>query len=121
MGELGIALIIAALTGISFIAYKHPKAYEKLYPKILVVGGATFLALFAWHISRLETYGDLLPFLETGRSDEIKAVIDSKAFLHWWVIVSFLVCYFYLMFLAVLPGLLEQDDKREKESDDKDS
>ena len=52
----GIAL--AALTGITVFAYKHPKAYEKIFPALFFMWNAIFVVFFIWNTGN--TFGRAL-------------------------------------------------------------
>jgi hypothetical protein len=99
----GIAL--AALTGATYIAYKHPAGYEKLF----YLFGATIVLAFAvggtWDFAVSHTamrIDEVLAFSNT----KLISQTTAKLKIPWPYPVALAVACGYLTFLAFLPNLL---------------
>lgn len=119
------ALITGAISGITFLAYKHPKAYDKLAAPVAVLL-ACFLGFgLIWNASntsaRYKVSGALGYIGEADKKAE--AAIDEDAWSSQLLLIIF-GGVAYLVFLATLPLLKKLDDepdkKTEKEGPEKD-
>jgi len=110
------ALVLAALTAISIIAYRHPKGYAKLFRTIgefliwMVFGIAGF-AIGVGGAHRM-----LIPYIQPGKqaaaANEIARVTPNPL----WTLLIFLAIFGFFAFLSRLPQILEHDpdDKIER-------
>jgi hypothetical protein len=109
--QLLVALAVAALSGISFLAYKHPKAYAKFYLPLMILFLAIAYGDIIWDMSISDAYRMALPYIEIGKMNEAtQAIRDEELAVkvpYLLLIVTGLPCYF--LFLAVLPYLLVED------------
>ena len=104
MDKLITGLILAAVSGITFLAYRHPKAYDKLFQPLMFSSLGLFIAFssysLGWSAGHTSKEADVFPF-----SFE-------------WIYVGYAVSYIYFKFLAMLPQILEDDPKKKKEPHD---
>src|SRR6266446_10839482 len=101
-----ITVALAAISGLTFIAYKHPVGYRKIYVPLIVSVWA------AWIIWMVYSYGQTIGFYEALRDTQALnkgTVIQTpslKSDPMWWFLVSLAVVG-YLSFLRALPSILE--------------
>ena len=104
MDKLITGLILAAISGITFLAYKHPKAYDKLFQPLMFSSLGLFIALssywLGWSAGHTSTDHDAFPF----------------SFV--WIYVGYAASYIYFKFLAMLPQILEDKPKKKDEPHD---
>ena len=109
-------LIVAAVGGITFIAYKHPKAYKtmELPSQSFKFGVFVVVLMLVWNFGVNETHERLLSSLADGKQEAAKAAIEklklSYAYMVW-VATMFVGAWLYFVFLWWLPWGLELKDK----------
>lgn len=106
-------LAIAAIAGITVIAYRHPKGFEKLYVALAIVIASIVGAILSWNFSN-HTAQIAISSISIESYYELRDKIEAKA-VPVWVIGAFGVLYLYLMFLYYLPTILNEDDPEKKD------
>lgn len=129
------ALVVAAISGITFLAYRHPKSYPTIYIALLVTSFFVLTFVFSWNMSNSNSRSAISAVLL--QSDENEKPIDSVTRLEnlslesdlrdvlnrekfqdwvWIVIIGFMA---YIGLLKSLPLLIgEDDDDQEKQPKD---
>jgi hypothetical protein len=108
-------LLLASISGISYLAYKHPLAYRKVFLPLLVLSNLIGLILVVWGLGVTAAYLKLIPFLESSKWAQERDAVNS-ILPRWWLVAgACLGANTYLGFLNYgLPKLLEE----KKESPD---
>ncbi|WP_029655544.1 hypothetical protein [Marinobacter daepoensis] len=111
------SLLVAAVTGLTIIAYRHPRAFSKLFTPILVVTGAALASGLIWDVAVSRAFVNLSPFVDTGKLQPAQNAIEALSPPMGWLIGGFFGFYMYLVFLLNLPKLLSQEggDSNQKE------
>ena len=105
METLASGIVVITLSGLTFLAYKHPDAYQKMHDPLVIsvyivtIGGAL------WGAGALWGYITIVGFVQTGKLDEARESLNAIVPPLWGIGVAVLV-YFYLMFLSALPDIL---------------
>ena len=73
MQSLIVGLLLAGVSGISFIAFKHPHGYARLFPYLILAVTALFVGVTIWHIAVETTWDRIVPHL----TDEIHPVAKT--------------------------------------------
>lgn len=110
-----IALVVPALGGITYLAYKHPRGYSRFaYPALAIVMLSAAVFVAAWDFALVRAGGALLRELKPLASSEALSVIASLRFPDW-TLFALLGVSGYWSLLTLLPRLTEDgDDKGEK-------
>ncbi len=111
-------LLVTLITGITFLAYKHPTAFSRfLYWPLFFVLLSASVGIGAWNGSVTETLAalkDIIPptqlHVATFKTQELK--------LASWYSWVFPIAVIYLVFLLWLPHLLSEDKEKEKPKDE---
>lgn len=111
MEKLFIGLALAAVTGVSFIAYKHPRAFRKSIGLYLVYGTwAVMICMFAYNLAIIQFTSDLYDYCEGQcsfiREAKANAIVGSTYF---FLAVGWVV---YLAILYALPQMLNVHNRR---------
>ena len=109
-------LIVAFITGITFLAYKHPVAFKRLYFPVFVVLLLVGVGFGAWNAAISATLAALKNFIQTEQfqAATLKAhTLDSPLWYSW----AFMGMVAYLVFLLWLPNIIE-DEKKNKPKDE---
>lgn|SRR6266568_887576 len=115
METLAQGVGVAALTGVTILAYKHPHAYKKIeLPSIIFKFGiAVFLVMLIWHQATSTIYLRLIPFIKVSDQQTVQKIVDSLTIsgaTYFTICGSFMALWGYLIFLTLLPSLLQNDE-----------
>lgn len=103
-------ILLALLTGLTTLAYKHPKGYARVHEifwrVIFVVFGIYSVFIFGVKFGVTTMW----PFLDPGKFDQARAAGPNLwTFVYAWAILVALLLY--LGFLRYLPKLVGKDDE----------
>ena len=112
MDKLVPGLFVAAISGITFIAYKHPTGYQRLFWLLGIIFGIASVAGIIWDTSSAATAFALRPFIPPANRAAALAALDNPIERTWaiWSGLTFL----YLLFLLGLPRLLREQQPPNK-------
>ena len=116
MFTLLVPLLIAAISGLAYLAVKHPAVYEKLFGRVYFISGIVFGALLIWSGSISWAHTTLLQFIEPEKHASAKASIEAITIPVPWLLLAQFVVIGYLFFLSWLGHQIEQD-KRTPDTD----
>lgn len=104
------SLIVPALSGLAFIAYKHPAAYKQLHRPLNVGTWAIWLLVSAWFMGYSAGFSECQ--LDAIKASHGKAAEFEKIW-SWpvWAVGLLILWFSYLQFLYWLPSLLAQENK----------
>lgn len=105
-------LLLAAVSGITFIAYKHPRGYRKLLRLIFIIGLSICSGLIGWMVAvkvsattaRRITTNNALGFED--RLDQLPEAINGLNDNLLYPVIGLSLVVLYLKFLQHLPQLL---------------
>ncbi|MGH6660385.1 MAG: hypothetical protein ACREB6_02500 [Rhodospirillales bacterium] len=120
-GALGNSLIVAAASGLGYLAYKHPSVYDKLAKIFLVLGIIVFISASVWDTSRREAFSELSPLIKDGKSlaESLKVSETAQKMKEDGFILTgrftaiWVVTMLYLSFLWILDPLISLHHKRQ--------
>ena len=102
--------LLAALTALTFVAYRHPRGYWRIF---IALGSAIILADLAAFFDALGSYNTLFAvkdFIIPGRLDEAVAATKATIPPEWGMLLGIAVSI-YLILLGFLPKILNLSDK----------
>ncbi len=107
------SVALAAITGLTFAAYKHPTAFaQNLFPPLLTLAMLGVIGSIAWYMGGMNSLAESLQREVAGLKDErgtlkflIESVVLSFGKLKYGVGISLLVAV-YLLLLKYLPSIL---------------
>ena len=107
-----ITMAGAAISGITFIAYKHPEFFEKEFSqKIFFISlGILFAAIFH-DVGVSSAQQELTPFIKEGASSEVQEAL-RKANTKEYVIIAALGSILYSMFLSWLANHMKNENEK---------
>ena len=104
METLVSGLILAALSGLTFLAYRHPEAYEKIYVPFVLAYGVIFIGTVGWNFGVLKTTYAVLDEIGYNFLDDAEKAKERLLLPEWlWLVLIGL--YLYMTFLATLPKI----------------
>jgi hypothetical protein len=114
MTTLLISLILAAISAITFLAYKHPNAYARLHMPLFFISTLVCGVLIAWN-GGISSAATKIRALTPPDGVTYTPVIDAISNLEFGgisITVTYLGVVIYLSFLLCLPQLLKEDEKK---------
>lgn len=108
------ALIMAFVSSLAFIAYKHPKAYARMHLPLMIIVGSFSLFFFAYYLGHIQGFSDsTIAYLKLNSGLELKSPKYST--LSIWVLLLPGAVLGYLNMLYFLPNILGLKTKNLKE------
>lgn len=104
-------MLVPAITGLAFIAYKHPLGFRKIALGIAIIISCILVGLIAYNYGSMESYIDsLYNNIQTSANNEtlefsINGLHRSKEIIKGAFII-YLLSMAYLAFLYFLPHIL---------------
>ena len=107
-------LLLACVSGITVVAFKHPAGFAKLFPYLLAVSTIFFAGLTVWHLAIELTWANLLQFI---MKETLSEAADVKKHLrpsYPWVAFWYVGVIAFLWVNLKLPQFLQDSDKHDK-------
>lgn len=102
-------IVLAAISGLTFIAYKHPKGYFRIHIPLTTIIGSTMMCILFWNFGVMTAHSKLIKFLVTDTRAEQDAIIDSITVNVWWVVGINFVIMMYLTFLLFMRNIIPDE------------
>lgn len=105
-------MLVAALTGLTYLAYKHPKSYSEIYIVISAFVLALLVGLSAWNFAVSQSFRKLIPYMDTDKLDVAGTVIDglSIPMVYIWGVI---LVNIYLWGVGYLHKLIKKEERGE--------
>ena len=104
-------LILAAISALTFLAYKHPKGYSRLHTILNFSAMLFFIALSGWYYGVIYGVSAVKAFIPAAANADAAAALKAAQPLPYWFPWVGLATVVYLFALTFLPRLLAEDDK----------
>ena len=102
-----IFFALAALSGLTWIAYKDHAAYARLAPVLVVIFLLIYIGTIVWDASATYTFWELVPYISSEKLREARAAQRSLLIWNSWVPLAVIGSNAYLSFLLWgMPWLL---------------
>lgn len=108
-----IPLLLAAATGLAYLAVTHPAVYKTLHGKLYLGSALVFAALVIWSTSFSWAHTTLIPFIQHEKQAAAKASIEEITISVYWLLLWQFVAVAYLHFLSWLANQIQQDRSSE--------
>ena len=110
MQSLIVGLLLAAVSAVSVIAFRHPNGYARLFPYLLVASTGVFACITAWHIAVEMTWDRIVPHLTEAIHPVAKQSKKELSLPYEWLAVGYLAVMAFLWINHKLPPFLQQTD-----------
>lgn len=101
-------LVVAALSGITVLAYRKPELYGRIGLPLICLAAAVVTCSIVWNGGLATALSDLLPFIAPADHAAARAAVVARLLPDWlWVLYGLFVAY--LLFLVMLPHLIERE------------
>jgi len=115
MQALLTGVVLAMLSGLTALAFKHPQAYSKLFPYLTSVVSVAFYTLTVWHAGVQITWMILKTYVAAVQHDAARAAIAAVQLPYVVVCIVYAAALLYLWINLFLPRFVraaEQYDPR---------
>ena len=100
-------VVLASLSGITALAFKHPRAFAKLYPFLTLVVSVAFLGLTIWQAAVHVTWTGIQPFVNHSQRDAASLVKASLTLPYVWICVAYTALLVFFWINLKLPGFVK--------------
>jgi hypothetical protein len=107
---IAAGLIVATVSGLTFVAYKHPRGYQKLYLPLIGVLAGYWLLHMAYSFGVMNGFYDALGGVRALNKELVQtpSLIPDP----WWMDALPMIAVGYLAFLRSLPSILDVDSRK---------
>src|SRR2546425_7234826 len=105
---LAASLILAAISGISYLAYKYPKAYSRLYPWLFAIVAIPYLAIGLWDTALSAALERLKLSLVPDQAEIGKSILIDLSIPLTIPTIGFFLYTIFLIGMLFLPNLLKE-------------
>jgi len=112
------ALLLAGVSGVTVVAFKHPNGYAKLYPYLLVFASTIFVCISIWHAAVELTWHRINEYVA---EDALATAEQQKTNLnlaYGWVLFWYLATTGFLWVNRMLPPFLKLTDPAEHDAEE---
>ncbi|MGA2978045.1 MAG: hypothetical protein ABSD76_00510 [Terriglobales bacterium] len=104
-------LLVAGISGVTFMAYKHPRGYAKMHP--FLIWGAVLVNLVGnlWNLDLVLSLHRMYPFIPLDKFPAARAFVEEQTIPFFWLLVGCLGVICYAAFLRYfLPDMLKEEN-----------
>jgi len=103
-------LLLACVSGVTIVAFKHPNGYARLFPYLLAVATALLIGFTVWHIAVEVTWAKLLTYMAKDSLLEAEGAKRQLRVPYPWVALWYLGVVVFLWINLMLPPFLQVAD-----------
>jgi len=106
-------LVLTGLSGLTMLAFRHPRAFARLYPYLNLAVSVLFLLLTAWHLAVQVTSTAVFPYVDRDAFAEAQAAVATLTIPYLWacaIYVALLAFFWICMRLPPFIKATEEDD-----------
>lgn len=103
-------LVFAAISALTYLAYKHPKPFQWFAPKLLWVITAAWLLPHIWQYGRLSGARAVIDFVPLDERFAAMQSVEDSVFTSWIWITGYAAFGIYMIFLMTLPAWLHEEE-----------
>ena len=104
-------LLLACVSGVTIVAFRHPNGYARLFPYLLAVATVVFIGVTVWHFAVEVTWTKLLQFLVRDSLSEAANTKEQLRLPYAWVALWYVGVVVFLWINLKLPPFLQVADE----------
>lgn len=114
-------LVMAAVTGVTIVAFRHSNGFARLFPYLVAVVSTVFVGFNIWHAAIEVAWSSLLGYIEGDAWPVANTAKNALRFSYKWVVFWYVGVIAYLWMMLRLPPFLQITDKERAASSEKES
>jgi hypothetical protein len=103
-------LLLAGVSGVTVVAFKHPGGFARLFPYMLGIATIAFSGITIWHIAVEMTWRSLYAYIVQEALSDAKATKGRLSVLYTWIVFWYLGVVAFLYVNLKLPPFLHTTD-----------
>lgn len=103
-------LVLAGVSGLTALAFRHPRAFARLFPYLIVGVSTIYLGLTVWHLAVHMTWVALIPFLDQGEFELAKLAKANLQLPYAWICGAFIAVLLLLWIDLKLPPFVKASE-----------
>ncbi len=111
-------LLLAGISGVTIVAFRHPNGFARLFPYLLAVVTVLFVCVTVWHIAVEVTWTKLLPYTVPETLAEATNTKRQLRLPYAWVALWYLGVVAFLWINLKLPPFLQVADENSTQIDE---
>jgi len=115
MDKLISGIAVAALSGLTFLAYKHHSAFRILGNALIAATTIGLIGAAVWDMGAMHAFVIDLKFIDANRLQEAQHASQDARLLNWPIFAAYAAACGYVMFLFYLPQLLGEQNPPDKQ------
>ena len=104
-------LLLACVSGVTVVAFRHPNGYARLFPYLLAVFTVVFVGVTVWHLAIEVTWTRLLQYLAQDSLSEAKSMKEQLRLPYAWAALWYIGVIVFLWINLKLPPFLQVTDE----------
>ena len=103
-------LLLAGVSGVTVVAFKHPGGFARLFPYLLGIATTAFCGITIWHIAVEMTWRSLGAYIVQESMSDAQATKGRLILPYSWVVLWYLGVAAFLYVNLKLPPFLQTAD-----------
>lgn len=113
-----IGLLLAFVSGVTVVAFKHPAGYARLFPYLLGVATMSFCGVVIWDIAVEMSWRSLESYIVQDKQNDAAAAIGRRSIPYSWIVLWYLGVAAFLFVNLKLPLFLQTADAADKNGEE---
>lgn len=111
MQSLIVGLLLAGVSAISFVAFKYPNGYAKLFPYMIGLATALFVGVTVWQAAIEASWTSVNVFLTSEVQSDARIAKDRLSLPYFSAAFTYLGVAAFLWINLKLPAFLQHTDE----------
>jgi len=103
-------LLLAGVSGVTVVAFKHPGGFARLFPYLLGIATTAFCGITIWHIAVEMTWRSLGAYIVQESMSDAQATKGRLILPYSWIVLWYLGVVAFLYVNLKLPPFLQTAD-----------
>lgn len=113
-------LLLACVSGVSVVAFRHPNGFARLYPYLFGIATSVFVGITVWHVAVEISWKNLAVYVVQDMLPDAQATKGQLSVPYTWVVFWYLGVVVFLWVNLKLPPFLQVADANDaQESEEK--
>jgi len=106
-------LLLAGVSGVTIVAFKHPGGFARLFPYLLGIATTAFCGITIWHIAVEMSWRSLNMYIDQKALSDAIATNGRLSLPYTWVVFWYLGVVAFLYVNLKLPPFLQVADSND--------
>ncbi len=110
MQEFIVAIAVAAISGLSYLAYNHPLLFNRINKVLKFIAVIVLVSLLIWDAAVSQTFLIVLPYIDFQKISSAQKALKVIEIPFIKVTIIYVLLALYFTFLTKLPKLIGKKD-----------